>query len=138
MSAIQERAMAFFDACETGGGWADCQQYCHPDATFACQSEALADINTLDAYCEWMKNIFIPMPDAHYELNFFAVDEARNTAAASAVIYGTHTGADGPVEPTGNSVAADYVYVMQFEGDRIRHMTKIWNDHMSMLALGWK
>jgi hypothetical protein len=29
------------------------------------------------------------------------------------------------VPPTGRAVEADYVYVMEFEGDRIRHMTKI-------------
>ena len=34
----------------------------------------------------------------------------------------------GPVPPTGKSVAADYVYAMEFDGDLIRHLTKIWND----------
>jgi len=41
------------------------------------------------------------------------------------------------VPPTGKAVAADYVYVMEFEGDKIRHMTKIWNDAQSLRALGW-
>ena len=39
--------------------------------------------------------------------------------------------------PTGNKVEADYVYVMEFDGDRIRHMTKIWNDGISLTQLGW-
>jgi hypothetical protein len=39
--------------------------------------------------------------------------------------------------PTGKSIAADYVYSMQFDGDRIRHMTKIWNDVHSLQQLGW-
>ena len=30
-----------------------------------------------------------------------------------------------------------YVYVMDFDGDRIRHMTKIWNDGISLKQLGW-
>jgi hypothetical protein len=29
------------------------------------------------------------------------------------------------------------VYVMQFDGDKIRHMTKIWNDSFSLKQLGW-
>jgi hypothetical protein len=29
------------------------------------------------------------------------------------------------------------VYVMDFDGDKIRHMTKIWNDGMTMRQLGW-
>ena len=56
--------------------------------------------------------------------------------ATLAVFSGTHTGEGGPVPPTGKSVAADYVYVMQFDGDRIRHMTKIWNDVVT-LTLRW-
>jgi hypothetical protein len=53
------------------------------------------------------------------------------------VFKGTQTG-PGPVDPpTGKSVAADYVYAMEFDGDRIRHMTKIWNDVQSLRELGW-
>ena len=32
---------------------------------------------------------------------------------------------------------ADYVYVMDFDGDHIRHMTKIWDDGISLKQLGW-
>lgn len=66
--SITETARKFFEACETGGGWVECAQYCHDGATFSSQAEALAEI--------------------------------------------------GP--PTGKSVAADYVYAMDFDGDRIR------------------
>ena len=95
MNSIKETAERFFDACETGKGWAGCQQYCVPDATFSAQ------------------------------------------AAAYGVFRGTHTAQGGPVPPTGETVEADYVYVMQFDGDKIRHMTKIWNDAFSMKQLGW-
>ena len=71
-----------------------------------------------------MKGLLTPVPDGRYELRFFAVDEERDCAAAYAVFHGTQTGPGGPVEPTGKTVAADYVYVMQFEGGRTRHMTK--------------
>jgi hypothetical protein len=27
--------------------------------------------------------------------------------------------------------------VMDFDGDKIRHMTKIWNDGLTMRQLGW-
>src|SRR5258707_12778309 len=47
------------------------------------------------------------------------------------------TGEGGPVPPTGKSAEADYVYVMDFDGDKIRHMTKIWNDGLTMRQLGW-
>ena len=39
--------------------------------------------------------------------------------------------------PTGKRVEAEYVYIMEFEGAKIRHMTKVWNDGFSMQQLGW-
>ena len=137
MSRILEQAKSFFDACETGKGWEGCSRYCHQEATFSAQANALSGIETVEAYCEWMKNLFTPIPDGRYELKFFALDEERNCVAAFAVFHGTQTGPGGPGEPTGNTVAADYVYAMQFDGDRIRHMTKIWNDTISLQQLGW-
>ena len=137
MATTKDTAERFFDACETGKGWATCQAYCHPGATFSAQTGALAGVETLEAYTEWMKGLFTPVPDGRYELRAFAVDEGRNTAVAYAVFRGTHSGAGGPVPPSGKQVEADYVYVMKFEGDRIRHMTKIWNDGISLKQLGW-
>jgi len=137
MSSIGQTARQFFDACETGKGWDACRQYCHPDATFVCQSGALADVNTLQAYTEWVKGLATPLPGNTYEVRSFAVDESRNNVAAYSVFRGTHTGEGGPVPPTGKPVETDYVYVMQFDGDKIRHMTKIWNDGHALQQLGW-
>lgn len=135
--SIKSTAQGFFEACETGKGWAECRQYCHGEATFSAQAGALASIDTLQAYTEWMKGLFTPVPDGRYEVRSFAVDEERRNVAAYGVFRGTHTGEGGPVPPTGNRVEADYVYVMQFDGDKIRHLTKIWNDSVSLKQLGW-
>jgi predicted ester cyclase len=135
--AIRHTAQQFFDACETGKGWNECKVYCHPGATFSAQAGALTGVNTLEGYTEWMKGLFTPVPDGSYDLGAFAVDEDRNRVIAYAVFRGTHTGEGGPVPPTGKRVEADYVYVMDFDGDRIRHMTKIWNDGVSLKQLGW-
>ena len=137
MSSIADTARLFFDACETGNGWDGCAQYCHPDATFAAQTDALADISTLEAYTEWMKGLFTLLPDGDAEIRSFAVDEARNNVMVFGVFRGTHTGDGGPVPPTRKSAQADYVYVMEFDGDRICHMIKIWNDTITMRQLGW-
>ena len=137
MSNISNQAKLFFEACETGKGWEGCKPYCHPNASFSSQTGALSGIITLEGYCDWMKNLFTPVPDGHYELRFFGVDESRNTAVAYAVFQGTQTGPGGPGAPTGKSVSADYVYAMTFEGDRIISMIKIWNDTISLQQLGW-
>ena len=137
MASIKDTAQQFFDACETGKGWDVCQRYCHSGATFAAQVDALAGVNTLQGYTDWMKGLFTPVPDGRYEVKSFAVDETRHNVIAYGVYRGTHTGQGGPVPPTGKRVEADYVYVMDFDGDKIRHMTKIWNDVISLKQLGW-
>ena len=45
------------------------------------QAGALADVDTLQAYTEWMKGLFTPVPDGRYEGRSFAVDEARQNVA---------------------------------------------------------
>ena len=137
MATIKDTAQTFFDACESGKGWEGCQQYCHPGATFSAQADALSGVTTLQGYTEWMKGLFTPAPDATYEVRAFAVDDARQNVTAYGVFRATHTAAGGPVPPTGKRVEADYVYIMNFDGEKIRHMTKIWNDVHSLKQLGW-
>src|SRR6056297_3569039 len=109
---LERTARNFFEACETGGGWAACKAYCHDGASFSCQADALADTTTLEGYAEWMKGLLGPIPDGRYDLTAFAVDADRGTVVASAIFHGTQTGAG---EPTGKSVASDYAYVMRFD-----------------------
>ncbi len=137
MPTITETARSFFDACETGKGWSGCRANCTETASFAAQSEPLAGITTLEAYTEWMKGLFGFMPDGRYEVMSFATDAERNNVCAYGVFSGTHTGAGGPMAPTGKSTRTDYVYVMQFAGGKIAHMTKIWNAPWAMKELGW-
>ena len=136
-TSLSDTAEQFFNSCEAGKGWEGCEQYCHPDATFAAQADALDGVETLQAYTEWMKDLLTLLPDGVAELRSFAVDETRHNVVAFGVFRGTHTGAGGPVPPTGKSATADYVYVMDFDGPKISHMTKIWNDGVTMRQLGW-
>lgn len=137
MSAIRQTAQQFFDACETGKGWEECARYCTPGATFAAQAQVLEGVSTLQAYTEWMKGLFTPMPDGNYEVRSFAVDEDRRNVMAYAVFRGTHSGEGGPVPPAGRRVESDYVYIMEFESGKIRHMTKVWNDAAALKQLAW-
>lgn len=137
MRTIKETALKFFDACETGKGWDACREYCHEGATFSAQADALAGIDTLQAYADWMQGVYTFAPDASYEIRAFAADEQRNTVVGYGVFRGTHTAEGGPVPPTGKAVEAEYVYAMHFDGAKIRHMTKIWNDVHSFKQIGW-
>ena len=134
---ISETAREFSEACDGGEGWSKCAQYCHDDATFACQADALADIGSVEGYVDWMRGLFTPIPDGQYEVKSFSTDEGRSVVTVFAVFKGTQTG-PGPLDPpTGKSVSTDYVYAMHFDGDKIRHMTKIWNDVRALQELGW-
>ncbi|MBB2964704.1 ester cyclase [Methylobacterium sp. R2-1] len=137
MGTITSAAKAFFDTCETGGGWDACERYCTPNASFSAQADALSNIATLRDYTEWMKGLLTFIPDGRYEVKSFATDEERQNVTAYGVFRGTHTGEGGPCPPTGKSTATDYVYAMQFDGDKISHMTKIWNDTVAVKELGW-
>ena len=137
MSSIADTAQKFFEACETGQGWDGCKAYCTPGATFSAQAEPLLEVNTLAAYADWMKGVLGPLPDGRYDLKSFATDEKRRNVSAYAVFHATHTGPGGPVPPTGKSMSTDYVYVMQFGGDKISHMTKIWHSGLALKAVGW-
>jgi predicted ester cyclase len=137
MASMLDTAKAFFTACETGKGWDGCKAYCTPDASFSAQSNPLVDVKTLAGYADWMKSMFTPFPNASYEVKSFAADLERANVTAFAVFSATHTGPGGPVAPTAKSMKTDYVYVMQFKGDKIGHMTKIWNDGIALKQVGW-
>lgn len=137
MTSITDVASKFFAACQAGQGYEACKPYCTPAATFSAQCEPLTDIKTLKDYAEWAKMLLKVLPDGHYDLVSFATDERRQCVMAYAVFHGTHTGEGGPVKATNKSCASDYVLVMQFDGDKIRHVTKIWHSHLAMQALGW-
>ena len=83
--SITQTAQAFFDACETGKGWAACRAYCHPDASFVAQAEPLADLRTLQQYADWMKGLLVFVPDGSYAVKSFATDQERNNVCAYAV-----------------------------------------------------
>jgi len=137
MTEMAQTAELFFDACETGQGWEKCQSHCHSDATFTSQATALTGIDTVEAYSEWMRGLFGPIPAGQAEVMSFAVDEARSKVVVFGVFHGTHTADGGPVPPTGKTMASDYAYDLAFEDGKIRHVTKIWNDAAAMQQLGW-
>jgi hypothetical protein len=88
--SMTQDARAFFEACETGKGWAECAQYCEPTASFSCQSGALAETHTIEVYAGWMKGLLGPLPDGRYELKGFAADTDNDVVLAFAVFHGTH------------------------------------------------
>ena len=134
-----ENAKKFFTACEKPEGWEGCKSYVVEGATFRAQSEPLAEINTIQAYCDWMASIGkITAPGATYDLHAAAYDEASNTAIFFATYHARHTGEGGPVPPTNKETHSDYVYVLKMnDEDKVAQMIKVWNAPWAMKELGW-
>lgn len=138
MSAY-DNARKFFVACEAPDGWAGCAPYVAEGATFKAQSEPIADMDSVEAYAEWMKGFgTVTAPGATYTLHASAWDEENRTALFFATYHATHSGEGGPVPPTGQSTNSDYVYAVTMGADdKVVHMTKIWNAPWALRELGW-
>ena len=116
------RARAFFEACDYGKGWSVCKSYCHDDASFETESETLAEIDTLDTYCDWMAEA-LAMFDENVEVE--VKSEAYDIKKDIALIYAEIRGnVIIGLEPM--LMKTDYVYAINFNGEKISHVTKIW------------
>jgi len=134
-----ENARKFFTACEAPEGWAGCAPYVAEGATFRAQSEPIAELDTVEAYAEWMKAFgTVTAPGASYTLHASAWDEENRTALFFATYHAAHTGEGGPVPPTNRATNSDYVYAVTMDGDdKVAGMVKTWNAPWAMRELGW-
>ena len=134
-----EAAIKFFEACDAPLGWEGCKQYVQEDATFVAQSEPVAEISSLEGYCEWMFAFgTITSPEGSYDLHTSSFDEATNTASFFATYHEKHLGDGGPVPPTQKETYTHYVYIIKMNAEaKVSHMTKIWNAPWAMKELGW-
>jgi len=137
MNALATIADRFHDACMGGEGWEACQRYCLPDATFSHEGSMLADCRTVEAYTEHVKAMLTPIPNLRREVRAIAVDEDRSQVIVHYLMKGTHTDEGAPHPPTGKGFASNSVLVFEFEGDLIRHVTKVWNDGYTLQQIGW-
>jgi hypothetical protein len=137
--AAFEQAERFFHACERLEGWQGCREYVAEAATFEAQCEPIADIDTVEGYCEWMRGFGTDVvPGCSYHVHARSFDADSRTATFFATFNGTHDGSGGPVPATGRTVSAHYVYALTMNADdRVSHMVKIWNAPWSMRELGW-
>ena len=134
-----ENAKKFFNACEAPEGWAGCKQYVANNAAFIAQSEPLVDVNTVEAYTEWMAGFAnITVPGATYDLHTSSYDEKTRTAVFFATYNAKHTGDGGPVPPTQKETHSHYVYFLTMNADnKVERMVKVWNASWAMKELGW-
>ena len=115
-------ARLFFNECDGGKGWEACKTYCHADASFETEAETLAAIVTLDTYCDWMIDALTMFDDTvEVEVKAEAHDETRDIVLVYAEIRGNII-----IGPEPMYAKTDYVYVMHFDGGKIRHMSKVW------------
>ena len=85
-----------------------------------------------------MSAIYVPLPNAGYEIKSVSTNDDNSQVVFFAVFTGTHTGDGGPAPTTGKSVRTDYVYIIEFAGSKINHMTKVWNSESANTQMGWQ
>ena len=133
-----ENAKKFFHACEACEGWAGCKPYVADNAPFSAQSEPLVEINTVQAYCDWMAGFSAIAPGASYDLHTSSYDEENSAAVFFATYHAKHTGEGGPVPPTQKETHSQYVYILTMnEDDKVAKMVKVWNAPWALKELGW-
>jgi hypothetical protein len=134
-----ETAAKFFHACEGLQGWEGCREYVAEGAGFTAQSEPIADINTVEGYCEWMAGLGRgALEGCGYDLHASAFDESTQTALFFATFNGQHVGEGGPVPATQQTTHSHYVYTLTMNADgKVAQMTKIWNAPWALGELGW-
>ena len=85
-----ENAKKFFHACEAPEGWAGCKQYVAANAPFSAPSEPLVEIDSVEAYCEWMAGFATIPPGATYDLHASSYDEENRAAVFFATYHASH------------------------------------------------
>ena len=116
------KARAFFEACDYGKGWSICKSYCHENASFETKAETLAEIDTLDTYCDWMVEALAMFDNiVEIEVKSEAYDVKKDIALINAEIRGNVI-----IGPEPLFMKTDYVYAINFNGEKISHITKIW------------
>ena len=133
-----ENAKKFFDACESCKGWEGCKPYVADGATFTAQSEPIADMNSVQTYCDWMAGMATIAPDCSYDLHASSYDEVSNVAIFFATFHAKHTGEGGPVPPTNKETHSHYVYILSMDTDnKVKNMVKVWNAPWAFKEIGW-
>ena len=134
-----ENAKKFVEACDGNRGWEACRAYVVEGAPFVSQAEALADVHTVEGYCEWLVALDRgPLTRNSCTLHASAYDEANRIALFYSTYHAAHTGEGGPVAPTGRETNSDYVYALTMDEDgRVAKMQKTWNSDWALQELGW-
>jgi hypothetical protein len=138
MSAF-ENATKFVQACDGNLGWEGCKDYVVDGAPFVVQAEALAEVKTVEAYCDWLAGLDKgPLKGNSCTLHSSSWDEANRTAIFFKTYTATHSGEGGPVEATGKATNSDYVYALTMNEDaKVAKLHKVWNAPYCLKELGW-
>ena len=130
-------------ACDSGGGWAACKDMCVPDATFSCQSDTMGKFKTIQEYTDFMAAFGQACPNPTWTTDASSWDGVTHTATFFCTYYCTHTvsvNGVGPSTPTQRSAVSNYCCMVKTDpdrGNRIVHITKVWNDIWMLKELGW-
>lgn len=130
-------------ACDGGLGWEECRKFCTEDATFSCQCDTLAGLQTLREYAEFFQLFCKACPGVTWTMHTIQWDRVAHTAVMNSTYHCTHSVSVpglGPEIPTMKSIHTDYCYIVTTDPSRknkVVHINKVWNDQWALRDLGW-
>jgi len=122
-------AHSFVEACESGKGWAACKVWCRQDVKFSCPDARPAWAPTLAQYADLIKSQ--PYGDAgqKYSVKSVALYDHIFPVFAVVKLCGVWTSQVIPHPPVNAACEADYTYILEYDGNKISHITMVWDDH---------
>lgn len=96
-----------------------------------CQATAPLEVNSLDAFKEFLRQDRATFPDEHISVNMAFAD--GNMLAAHLTLTGTQEGPIGPFPATGKKATVEFLGILRFEGGKVAEMWVEW-DNLNMLS----
>jgi hypothetical protein len=126
-------AHLFVDACETGKGWNACNSLCHAEATFSCNAGKNPYGKTLAAYTDYLKAQLSLGVTCGVSVQHLDVYDTLASTYAVAKVRRAHTQDCNSAPSTNSQNEFNYSLILEFEREKIRHVSRISNEYRTPL-----
>lgn len=105
-----------------------------PDFVRHCQATPQADVRSLAAFKEYLRQDAIVVPDSVQTPKHLLAD--GDLVAVWATYEGTQSGPMGPFPPSGKKMQLEFAAVLRVENEKIAEMWVTWDNMAALAQLG--
>jgi hypothetical protein len=131
--SLAHNAHLFVDSCDAGRGWTGCKYWCHDDASYSCEIGQTPNASKLAAYTDSKKKQLLLGVNCENIVKCLDVYDSLDPAYAVAKMRYPQTNNCGPAPSANTPTDPSYAYIIEFEGDKIRHVIKVSNEPRELL-----